>query len=155
MFDCRPVLPCCTTACSRLRQQLQSEQQQNAMLLVAVRSVQRSQAAAAGAYLAGVMNPDSPPASRPTSAAAAGGSLAGAWLYSRPGSAVTAARGSRKPQPASLNPWAPPQVLNPWVAGVAAVSKGVGPSGRGVVAAAGGSLGRGVVRPASAPGVSQ
>jgi hypothetical protein len=59
----RPFIVCVFAICThRLKQQLLAEQQRNASLQVAVRSVQRSQAAAANAYLAGVIRPDSPPA---------------------------------------------------------------------------------------------
>lgn len=83
--------PCLHCVC-RLRQQLQSEQQQNQALLVAVRSVQRTQAAAASSYLAGVTRPDSPQIAAATGAAAH--TTAAVGVRSRPASAAAGRVGS-------------------------------------------------------------
>lgn len=80
--------PCLHCVC-RLRQQLQSEQQQNQALLVAVRSVQRTQAAAASSYLSGVTRPDSPPMSLKAAAMGAAHTPAAAGVHSRPASAAS------------------------------------------------------------------
>jgi hypothetical protein len=78
--------PGCLHFVCRLRQQLQSEQQQNQALLVAVRSVQRTQAAAASSYLAGVTRPDSPPLT--AAAAHSPATFVGGGVRSRPASAA-------------------------------------------------------------------